>query len=378
MPKILIYDSIADGHHLDYIFYIIQQVSIRKDLELIVVCQDKIKYTLKEFDFNPAESVQFEFLSKETVKKHHSKNIYLRSISEWNETIRWAEKYQVDQILFPFFDYFQFGALFGKKTTIPFSGIIFRPKLKGNFANTLKFWMLKMVVNSSNFKQLFVLPEFRVKALQTAINSQKIQFLPDPIYSIPTSEEYLQLTSKKLALPKNKSIFLNIGHLDERKGIIEFLDGVSLLPIEQQQNIHLILAGKIEPDFQKLVEKKLNNLPNLTTSLLFERLSLAMMQTLFEKTDWTLTLYPKFLGSASMLIRSAFAGTPVLGSNLGAIAHQISQNQLGLSADPENPAEIARALEKILYKEILFDPKGLSEFADKHSMENFGKILFSS
>lgn len=378
MPKILIYDSIADGHHLDYIFYIIQQVSIRKDSELIVVCQDKIESTLKDFQFDLPSNVQLEFITNEKIANFHKKSLYARSISEWNETINLAQKHQVDQILFPFFDYFQFGALFGKKTNIPLAGILFKPKVKGNLINTLKFWMLKWVVNKPNFKNLFVLPEFRVQALQKTISLHKIKYLPDPIYVVPSNNEFKEALRKNLDLPKNKTIFLNFGHLDDRKGILEFLEGVSMLSEEQRKEIHLILAGKIEPNFQNKVEEYLKKLPNLTSSLLFERHSPETMQALFELTDWTLALYPKFMGSASMVIRSAFAGKPVLGSNLGAISHQISQNKLGVSADPENPAKIARALEKILHKEILFDPKGLSEFAQKHSVENFGKIVFEN
>jgi len=179
-------------------------------------------------------------------------------------------------------------------------------------------------------------------------------------------------------LPKNKTIFLNFGHLDDRKGILEFLEGVSMLSEEQRKDIHLILAGKIEADFQIEIENSLKKLPDLSTSLLFARHSLETMQALFELTDWTLALYPKFLGSASMVIRSAFAGTPVLGSNLGAIAHQINSNDLGVSIDPENPAEIARTLEKILNKEYLYNPQGPAGFAKMHSLENFGKILFEN
>lgn len=378
--KILIYDSISTGHHLDYLFYLIHQASQRTHVELILVCSEKIKKNLNDFSF-PIEQfphISFDFLSESSIETLHRKQILFRSVNEWNLAVSFAHKHQANQLLFPFFDYFQLGALIGSRPKVKVSGILFRGKVANKGYAFVKKTVLKLVLSKHFFDKLFVLSEDFMENVKKTTGSNKIVYLPDPVFQFPDISVAKNTLIKKLSIDSQKIVFLNFGYLDDRKGIIEFLEACKLLPTEQQQCIHLILAGKIAPNLLPKVQQLIEELPHISISPLFAYHLPEESQALFEISDWTLVLYPKFLGSSSVLIRSAMANKPVLGNNIGTIGHQIKEHSLGIAIDPSNRAAIAEALKDILYGKTRVQAQGIADFSAKHSIQNFGKILFPS
>ncbi|MEY4383046.1 MAG: hypothetical protein RI995_588 [Bacteroidota bacterium] len=378
--KILIYDSIANGHHLDYLFYVMQQASLRKNIELVLVCSTKIDKNLNDFSFPVGKfpTIQFDYLSEEQLQAFHQKPIFLRSIAEWNYAVQLAEKHEAQQILFPYFDYFQLGALVGKTPQAKVSGILFRGNTVNKMYGSVKKTALKWVLRKPFFDKLFVLTEDIVEDVKNLTSTEQVVYLPDPVYQFPSDEVSKKAFVKNLSIESSKTVFLNFGYLDSRKGIVEFLEACQLLDSSIKQKIHLVLAGKMEASLQPKVEKLLANLPEISCSKLFSYHLPQEAQHLFELTDWTLVLYPKFLGSSSVLIRSAMANKPVLGGNIGTIGAQMRRNTLGISIDPENRKEIANALTEILTQNIQPQAKGLKEFSEIHSINNFGNILFEN
>lgn len=375
--KILIYDSINDGHHLDYLFYIIQQVSLRPNLELIVVCHEKITKNLHDFSF-PIQNfpqISFFYLQPNQIQNFHSKNIFNRSLSEWNFAVEIAQKNLVDHIVFPYFDYFQIGAIFGKKPTCNVSGILFGATSKNSWYTSIKKTILATVLKKPFLKNIFLVSNEYYNAIKNT--SKKILFLPDPIYTFPFNPKTKEHTTQNLHIPPNKTCFLNFGHLDSRKGILEFLSACELLDPDQQKQIHLILAGKLDPKIKPAVEKKIASL-QISTTLLFHYLMPEEIQYLFEATDWSLVLYPKFMGNASTLVRSAMAKKPLIANKYGNIGYLMQKHELGIALNPENSKEIANALTDILQNNRSINPKNLEEFAQFHQVNHFGKLLLET
>ncbi len=376
--KILLYDSIADGHHLDYLFYLIHQASQRPNIELVVVCSAKLEKNLQNFSFQATDSkaIVFDFIPESKIQQFHHKHIFFRSIAESNFAVEIGRKHQVDHLFFPYFDYFQRGALLGKNPQAKVSGILFRGNVENKGYAFVKKMVLQSVLSKHFFDKLYVLTEDFMENVKKTTHSNKIVYLPDPIYQFNDLEMSKKALVKKLSINPQKTVFLNFGYLDQRKGIIEFLEACQQLEPCDQEKIHLILAGNIDPNLLPKVNDLLKNLPAISTSKLFSYHLPEEAQCLFEITNWTLVLYPKFLGSSSVLIRSAMANKPVLGGNIGTIGHQINQNKLGISINPENRSAIALALKDILDGKTKVQAQGLADFSEKHSIQNFGKILF--
>ncbi len=376
--KILIYDSISTGHHLDYLFYLIHQASQREGVELVLVCSEKIKKNLHDFSFpiDQYPQISFDFLDETKIEELHAKQILARSIAEWNEAIAFAHKHQVTELLFPYFDYFQLGALLGKKPKLKISGILFNANVVHPLYAFVKKMILKLVLSRHFFDTLFLLSEDALVRVKKMSPNKNIIYLPDPIFQFEENTEFKNELREKLAINPSKTVFLNFGYLDERKGILEFLEACLLLESSHQEKIHLILAGKIEERLQQRVEKFLEHCKSITVSKLFHYQLPETTQYLFELSDWTLVLYPKFLGSSSVLIRSAMANKPILGSNLGTIGKQMQEASLGISVNPENKEDIATAMRTILEKDYSIDSDALAAYTQKHSLNNFGKIVF--
>ncbi len=378
--KILIYDSISTGHHLDYLFYLIHQASHRKHVELVVVCSEKIRKNLNDFSFPIEEypEISFDFLPEKEIERLHHKHILSRSIAEWNKAVQIAHKHQAEELLFPYFDYFQLGALLGNTPNLKVSGILFNANVVHSVYAFVKKTVLKTVLRQHFFDTLFVLTEDSLQDVKNLTHSKNIIYLPDPIFQFPENILTKKALEKQLSIDASKTVFLNFGYLDSRKGIIEFLEACQLLDNKLQEKIHLILAGKIASDVQDQLENLLHNCPGITTSKLFEHQLPENIQYLFQIADWSLVLYPKFLGSSSVLIRSAMANKPVMGNKIGSIGKLIEKYQLGIAIDPEDRQAIAHSLQSILENQVRFESKGMQFIAQKHHVNNFGKIVYEA
>jgi len=211
--RILLFDTITDGHHPDYLIHLIGFYSGNQEVELFVATGESFKsqFDARQKDENNqwGDNVTFLGIPTDQLNSIHSKPIYLRSIIEWNLLVETAKEINASHVLLMYFDYYQLGILIGKKAPFAVSAIYFRPNFSENdhgIYPQIKKWMLSKVLNSGQIQNLFCL----VHALVPYMKGQKTQtqIIPicDPIKQFEISKSETAEFKNKYKIPEDKKI----------------------------------------------------------------------------------------------------------------------------------------------------------------------------
>jgi len=376
--RILLFDTITDGHHPDYLIHVIGFYSGKKDVELYVSTGESFKSQFdarQKAEDNPwGDNVTFLPIPTDKLNSIHSKPIYLRSIIEWNLLVETAQSIHASQVLLMYFDYYQLGILIGKKAPCPVSAIYFRPNFADNdngIYPLIKKWMLSKVLNSGQIQNLFCL----VHALVPYMKGQKTQtqIIPicDPIKQFEISKSETAEFKNNYKVPTDKKVFLNFGYLDDRKGMEVFIDACATLPKEALAKICLLLAGPLPEYYEKIIEAKLAQVPELEVIRCYGYLPAREVQICFEISDVVLILYQDFLNMSSVLIRAAMANKPNFATRTGMIGALVSKNNLGITVDATSINEVASELTKIIQNGISYSEDQLKRVAEENSLYSF-------
>jgi glycosyltransferase involved in cell wall biosynthesis len=378
IQRILLFDTITDGHHPDYLIHVIGFYSGKKEVELYVSTGESFK---SQFDARQqaednlwGDNVTFLPIPTNKLNSIHSKPIYLRSIIEWNLLVETAQSINANQVLLMYFDYYQLGILIGKKALCPVSAIYFRPNFTENdngIYPQIKKWMLSKVLKSGQIQNLFCL----VHALVLYMKGQKTQtqIIPicDPIKQFQISKPEIVEFINKYKIPTDKKIFLNFGYLDDRKGMEVFIDACSILSKEALAKICLLLAGPVPEYYEKIIEAKLAQVPELEVIRSYGYLPAREVQICFEISDVVLILYQDFLNMSSVLIRAAMANKPTFATQTGMIGELVSRNKVGVTVDANSVSEVRNELNAMIQNGITYSEDNLKQLAEENSLNSF-------
>ena len=376
--RILLFDTITDGHHPDYLIHVIGFYSGNKEVELYVSTGESFK---SQFDARQqaednlwGDNVTFLPIPTNKLNSIHSKPIYLRSIIEWNLLVETAQSINANQVLLMYFDYYQLGILIGKKAPCPVSAIYFRPNFTENdngIYPQIKKWMLSKVLKSGQIQNLFCL----VHALVPYMKGQKTQtqIIPicDPIKQFEISKSETAEFKNKYKIPTDKKIFLNFGYLDDRKGMEVFIDACAALSSDALAKVCLLLAGPVPEYYEKIIEAKLAQVPELEVIRSYGYLPAREVQICFEISDVVLILYQDFLNMSSVLIRAAMANKPTFATQTGMIGELVSRNNVGVTVDATSVSEVRNELNAMIQNGITYSEDNLKQLAEENSLNSF-------
>jgi glycosyltransferase involved in cell wall biosynthesis len=379
--RILLFDTITDGHHPDYLYNLMLYFGGKEGVELFIVTGEGFNSYLEQNNYNTDaawKNVFIHVIPRVRLKAIHQKSIFVRSILEWNLMVEYAEQLGANKVLLMYMDYFQLGMIFGKKTPLDVSGIYFRPGFTHTSTSIyahFKKCILQWAMNAGNLKNLFTLDAKISPALQQLSRKTNIIPLCEPIQRFEITDEEKREFATQYGISENKINFLVLGYLDERKGIEVFLNACKHLSADYLQKINLILAGPIDEEYRKELQDQFSQLEGLKTTGIWGYISYRQGQIAFDTTDWTLVLYQNHLGSSSVLARSAHSKAPVLGTQVGQIGELISEHHLGISVDTNNPLSIAKVLEDIIDQKMNINHDSIQKFANDNSVQAFGEKI---
>jgi glycosyltransferase involved in cell wall biosynthesis len=380
--RLLLFDTILDGHHPDYLFNLIGYYSAFPEIDVFVATgaafQEQFESRKQHEQLVWGKNITFLPISMEKIQRIHTMSIYRRSFVEWNLMLNLAKQIHASHSLLMYVDYFQLGAWLGKRTSTPVSGIYFRPNFLDNqkgFYPRLKKWILKKSLQSGQLKNLFCLGAESINVIQVLSQKVKVVELCDPVKLFNIDQEVRSTFIDKLQLPKNKKVYLNFGHLDDRKGIEFFLKACESLPISILESMCLLLVGPIRPAYQQVIEGAIARVPDLQVICRFGYLPAPEVQMCFDASDVVLLLYQGHLGSSSVLVRSAMANKLMLGSDKGQIGALIDQNRFGLTVDSSSPSAIKAGIEELQLNKISLDNSSCNAFASLNSLQKFGDTI---
>jgi len=378
LHRILLFDTITDGHHPDYLIHLISYYSTHQEVELFVATGESFKSQFdarqKAEDNQWGENVIFLGIPTDKINSIHSKPIYLRSFIEWNMLVDMAKKINASHALLMYFDYYQLGILIGKKAPCPVSAIYFRPNFSENDQGIypqIKKWMIAQVLKSGQIQNLFCLVHSLIPYLNELKTQTNIIPICDPVKQFQVSTPEITEFKNKFKIPTDKKIFLNFGYLDDRKGMEVFIDACATLPKKKLAKISLMLAGPVPEYYEKIIEAKLAQVPELEVIRCYGYLPAREVQICFELSDVVLILYQDFLNMSSVLIRAAMSNKPSFATHTGMIGELVSRNNLGITVDSTSISEVAGELTQVIENGISYSEDHLKQVGGENSLTSF-------
>lgn len=181
------------------------------------------------------------------------------------------------------------------------------------------------------------------KLILDALKSKKLN--PPPIEIIPSSILYdnYDLSAKSIK-PNHKLVISTIIRLDVHKGIQYLIDAYMKIP---KENTELWIVG------DGPYRKELEDMASERDDIIFYGFQTDVSKY-YAATD--IFIQPaEFEGWGRNVKEAMYFGLPVIGSNVGGIAKQITDRENGLLFEPKNVKELADRLTKLL------DDKNLRE-----------------
>lgn len=382
--RLSVFDSIDDGHHTDYLAYLIHQFSHKPEVELLLIVPESFIQSFKNnrqiWGFDLGNNIHFHALDTLTIQHLHGQSIYKRSIAEWNLYVEISEAWEASHGLLMYFDYFQLGMLFGKKAHFQLGGIYFRPNFyyrKASWKSAfMKKWMLRLSTYRTSMKVLFSLDHKAVKHIRPLLGKTQVMRISDPVRAYEVSAEELKAFREHWHIPSNKKVCLIFGYLDPRKGIEAFLQSTQHLTPEELSQICLLVAGAISPGYQTHLEKLIQQFPDLEVISIFQEIKGKDIQLCFESADLVLMLYQNHVGMSSVLVRASISKKVVLGTHYGLLGKLIQSMHLGLVVDAQSPIQIAEQLEQYLNLGIGYSKEQMEKMEQENSEKAFADTLY--
>ncbi len=198
---------------------------------------------------------------------------------------------------------------------------------------------------------------------------ERLRLAPDPVATPPT------LTKSKarelLGIAIEGRYVSCSGVLDGRKGVPHLIR--AFVQASLAEDVRLLLVGRAAPEVRELLKNEARPLVDSGRILLMDR------YVSDEELDWAnlasdlvCTPYPRHIGSASIVIRAAATGRPVLAGDFGWMGRLVPEFDLGWTCPIMDPAAFQNALGQAVEDAASWSPSSKTlAFARYHTVANF-------
>jgi len=406
LKHILIIEPEISGHQSDYIrllisFFIRHKNDIRLSFVVSSGIFERLRMTKEMENAINRKRLAFIVLSEKEIEGCMHKILWIRSLYRWFMAIKYCKILSTDHIHFLFIDHMQLPLALHllPPKGVKVSGVLLRPSVhyKKVFGNSLvlkekirdarKYIAYRIMLKNPKVSLIFSLDEYFVMYANKHLpNGGKIRYLPDP--SLLSSKD--RQTSPQYGLtgiiPQERKIFLLFGALDKRKGIFEALEALALLEDRTSRHIAFVFAGKIQNNIKAEFMGKINKYLKLhkTGACVYVKdkfLSKNELVQLLKNCDSLLIPYQRHVGSSGLLVWAAIARKQVITQDFGLIGELVRKYKLGQAVNTTQPAEIAKAVQKVVdgnLKKKISERKEIALFVKSHTPEEFSKKFFDA
>ena len=195
--------------------------------------------------------------------------------------------------------------------------------------------------------------------------------LADPVDPAPSMTK--SQAKDMLGLETSAKYISLIGLIDRRKGVHDLLAAARKLGPHCDPRVKILLAGKNSQEARDLLAEEYGDLLSSRRLVVLDRhLSQTELWAACIASDVVTTPYPKHQYSASILIRAASVGVPVLANAIGWMQDATDRFGLGWVCDTRNPIEFAQRIRDITDGTQSYRISDRSRaFVEFHSLSNF-------
>ena len=251
---------------------------------------------------------------------------------------------------------------------VTLSGILFRPSVHEIYAATAgasvaerlrdyrKRLLYRLMLRNPILTDVLSLdPYFPSFAHARFGGGNKVRALPDPVVTTPAATDQPHIGADLLESIRGREVtFTLFGALADRKGVLQVLDALSLLPESSRAKARVVLAGNVEPGIAEEFREAhrcaciASHGADDSLRVVDRFLTTPELAWLVRQSTVILAPYQRFVGSSGVLGWAAEARKPVIAQDYGLIGALVRNYRLGLAVDASDPARIAEAMSQLV------------------------------
>ncbi|MBX3390989.1 MAG: glycosyltransferase [Phycisphaeraceae bacterium] len=245
---------------------------------------------------------------------------------------------------------------------------------RGSMSRSARRWAKRRawaaLLGATSLKTLHIIDPLLMRsfrALTPSIAARTV-LSPDPVEAIPHVGK--AEARRRLGIEESGRLISCVGRLDERKGVDILIR--AFLAASLSSDDRLLLVGTHMPEIRSLLEGEAADL--VRSGRIISRdgyVSDEQMVLSIAAADLVGVTYRRHLGSASILIRAAAQGRPILSSDLGWPGETCRRFALGTACTVRDQDNVTRSLREALEASVQFTPHPAAKrFVKFHSIEN--------
>ena len=333
--KALIFSAEIKGHYLEYIHHI-YHLCIRKEGDFLFYVPEEFVLLKKRLEWKEAENISFVYISNKQYEYYTSKNIINRSKYLCELLKEQIINYNISKIfcctliqILPF-------APFLLPSSVKVSGIIYmiylyrwkELSIVGKIQNVIKYLILSL---SSKFDYIYILNDKKnANRFNKLYHTKKFYYLPDPYVPIVSNNNVMNIR-KEFHIDNGHKIIIHFGALNENKGTLDLMNSLVCLPVELNQKVHFVLAGKIDDEIKEVFYNIYNEIKERINITIIDKFcSYEFLKDLCITSDAIVIPYKRTAQSSGVIGYASQFGKPVIAPSSGLLGRLVKEYKLGI------------------------------------------------
>lgn len=372
--KKLLFETDLGGHRMEYIHHIYMGMGEHRKDDFVIAVPQEFEDKKALYEWPEFENVRFVYI--EGLRPLSTESGFIRQSFYLSKMLRrYVKKVEADSVFLITLMGFIPGLLFYISSRVHVSGIIYKHylyswKKSSRIKKTLEVAKYLVMRYCSCLTTVFILNDTTVAAkLNKLYHTDKFQFLTDPFNAIDYQPQNIR---KELQVGDGDKMFFHFGGLNRRKGTIDILESIKLLPQEELKRCVFVFAGKVYSAIRKEFYDILQTLPSEARVRVYDEFCTnEFIADCCTSSDFILIPYYATGQSSGLIGYAAYYGTPVIGPAEGLVGKLIRKYRLGITISEITPANIAQSVSDA--KTFRVD----SRYKDIIRVEHFNEEIFS-
>lgn len=375
--RILVFDPIISGHHLEYLHHLYMMAVNRPQDDFVFAVHPDFEKKRSLLEWPSADNISFDTLVP--VKEQNGNSISELLKASWRlckQLKMYVRKHKADRVFTNnIISFVPFAPLFfGGGVTI--SGIIYHIYLYKQkelsriqrFFNKFKYQIMS---NGKIFGSVLILNDQEsAETFNREYKCKKFVGLPDPY--VPIKTEGLFGFRKKYNIPASAKLFAHFGGLAKRKGTLDIMNSIESLDEHSRSNYWFVFAGAIKDEMKESFYKMYHDLEKGSHIIVKDEFcSFEYLASLCEACDAILAPYHETDLSSGMLGYASQFGKPLIVPSKGLVGKLVRQYKLGMGLDTIDNQSLCEAYKRVGTEKCVIT----NDYIENNNVESFQGVI---
>lgn len=377
--RILIFDPIISGHHLEYLHHLYMMAVGQKEHEYFFVVHRDFEQRRALMTWPESNNISFDFLP--SLREQTNNSIIEMLKASWRLCkllSKYVKKYQANKIFTNNLISFVPFAPFFLRGVVTINGIIYhiylyKEKELSRTQRLLNVFKYQVMARSQVFGTIMILndPESAV-VFNLKYKCDKFVGLPDPFVPIPTESTFN--FREKYGIPQTAKVFVHFGGLAKRKGTLDIIQSLRLLNIEKRSSYWFVFAGVLKGDLREQFYEVYNELKDSCHIILKDEFcSYEFLASMCLGCDAILAPYHETDLSSGMFGYASQFGRTLIAPASGLVGKVLKKYQLGIGMESLDGSSLCEAYDYAAWSNHSVS----NEYIIDNSVVMFQKIILN-